>query len=164
MSSGLLVIQGTLGFVVFTASTAVHERPNLGRRVLGAVFWPVTLYSWFSNPTEILGRMGRFGMHVWFLVTFGWMVSFLDDRVHVFLAWPMASFVVLCVDVMSVRLFKKPYRRALRALFWPKAFNDYLCDPDAIRELRASGVVFALLSTCWLLGLVADHAQKLGLM
>ena len=164
MLSGLLVIEGTLALVVFTASTAVHERPSLGRRVVGAVLWPYTIFTWFSNPAEILGRMGRFGLHVWFLVTFGWLVDFLDERAHIALAWPLASFAVCCVDAMSNRLFHKPCQRVFRALLWPKAFAEYLCAPDATREGHASAVVFAILTTCWLLGLVADYVQKLGLV
>jgi hypothetical protein len=155
-----LVIEGTLGFIVFTVDTAVTEQASLQGRLLRAALGPATLIDWCSNLAEKWPALVRLGMNVWFLVTFGWLIAMEVDRLNSlqpFLAWGTSAFVVYCVDGTSVKLYKKPVRRVLRALFWPVAFAEYLCDTDTIRQIQASLIIWVLLITGWLLTLLCDH-------
>jgi hypothetical protein len=42
-------------------------------------------------------------------------------------------------------------------VLWPKAIVDYLLDADSIRLIQASVTVWILLTSGWLLGLLADR-------
>jgi hypothetical protein len=155
----ILIIEGMVGFVVFTVDTAVAEPTRLRGRIFAAAAWPLTLVSWFSNHAEQANRLLRLAMNTWFLVTFGWLIDFEYNHLNgsgwlPVVAWATPAFVVYCIDGMAVSLYKKPVRRALRALLWFKSFAEYLCDVDSIRITRASILVWIMLTLCWLVALV----------
>ena len=73
------------------------------------------------------------------------------------------AFVVYCVDALSADLVNKPGRRILRSLFWVVPIALYLSDDDSVALIAASVTVWVLLTTGWLLGLLADRvAAPLG--
>lgn len=104
---------------------------------------------------------------VWFLVTTGWLLTLELDHVPapVFLviAEVTMAFVVYCVDSLSADLENKRGRRVLRSALWPVPLVAYLRDRDSVALVHASVTVWVLLSTGWLLGLLADRvAVPLG--
>lgn len=157
---GLLLFEVTLGFVVFCADSVGDEprRPPL-ERLARAVLWMVTLSRWFTHRNLV--KLGRFGAVVWFLVTSGWLLTLQYDRVatpgFLVLAQLTMAFVVYCVDALSADLQNKPWRRLLRSAFWAVPLVRYLRDDDSIALVHASVTVWVLLTTGWLLGLLADR-------
>jgi len=119
----------------------------------------VTLTRWFTHRN--LAKLGRFGAVVWFLVTTGWLLTLIYDRTAApaFLVIGQATmaFVVYCVDALSSDLENKPLRRVLRSLFWAAPVAAYLRDEDSIALVHASVTVWVLLTTGWLMGLLADR-------
>lgn len=156
----LAVAGGVMAFIVFCADSVGDERPRpLPERAVRAVLWMVTLTRWFTHRN--LTKLGRFGAVVWFLVTTGWLLTLIHDRVSataVLLLGPAAmSFVVYCVDALSSDLENKPVRRLLRSVLWPLPIVGYLKHEDAISLVHASVTVWVLLTTGWLLSLLADR-------
>jgi len=163
----LLLIEAVLAFIVACADTVAEETPRpVAQRVLRAVFWPATLWVWFTYRN--LAKLARFGAIVWLLLTAGWLLSLESDRISrvaIFLAVAEATmaFVVYCVDAMSAELQHKPVRRVLRGLLWPFVLVAYLRDKESIKLIQASVTVWGLLTSGWLLGLGIDRvAQPLG--
>lgn len=156
----LLVAGGAMAFIVFCADSVGDERPRpLGERLLRAVLWMVTLTRWFTHRN--VTKLGRFGAVVWFLVTTGWLLTLIQDRMSgraVLLLGPLAmSFVVYCVDALSSDLHNKRLRRLLRSVLWPLPIVGYLKHEDGISLVHASVTVWVLLTTGWLLSLLADR-------
>jgi hypothetical protein len=161
----LLLTEATLAFVVFCADSVGDERRSLGERVTRAVLWMVTLATWFTHRN--VEKLGRFGAVVWFLVTTGWLLTLMYDRLatpaFLVLAQLTMGFVVYCVDALSSDLENKPARRLLRSVFWMLPVTHYLRDRDSVALFTASVTVWVLLTTGWLLGLLADRvATPLG--
>ena len=161
----LAVSEVTLAFVVFCADAAGGDRRRPGERLARSVLWMVTLTRWFTHRNVV--KLGRLGAVVWFLVTTGWLLTLEYDRtaLPVFLVTAQATmgFVVYCVDALSADLENKPGRRLLRSILWAGPLACYLCDDDSVALLHASVTVWVLLTTGWLLGLLADRvAAPLG--
>ncbi|HEX2698589.1 MAG TPA: hypothetical protein VHM89_00090 [Acidimicrobiales bacterium] len=162
---GWILAQTTLAFVMFCADAVGEERRPASERVARSVLWMVTLTRWFTHRNML--KLGRFGAVVWFLVTSGWLLTLEYDRmgtpVFVVLAEATMAFVVYCVDAMSADLESKPGRRVLRSVFWVVPLVGHLSDDDSVALVHASVTVWVLLTTGWLLGLMADRvAAPLG--
>ena len=157
--------QVTLAFVVFCADSVGEDRRPPAERVARAALWMVTLTRWFTHRNVV--KLSRFGAVVWFLVTTGWLLTLEFDRVpesaFFFVAWATMGFVVYCVDALAADLENKPWRRLLRSVFWVPPLARYLTDDDSVALITASVTVWGLLTTGWLLGLLADRvAPPLG--
>lgn len=155
----------TLAFVVFCADSVGDEERGLVERLARAVLWMVTLTRWFTHRN--LAKLGRFSAVVWFLVTMGWLLTLEYDRIKnpafLLVAEATMAFVVYCVDALSADLANKPGRRILRSVFWVVPIAFYLSDDDSVALIAASVTVWVLLTTGWLLGLLADRvAAPLG--
>ena len=155
----------TLAFLVFCADSVDEEPRRPVERLIRATLWVVTLTRWFTHRN--VAKLGRFGAVVWFLVTTGWLLTLEFDRIPapMFLvaAEITMGFVVYSVDSLSADLENKPGRRLLRGVFWMMPFVAYLSNRDSVALVQASVTVWVLLSTCWLLGLLADRvAVPLG--
>lgn len=160
-----LVIESTLAFIVFCADSVGDERRPAIERLARSVLWPVTLTRWFTHRNLV--KLGRFGAVVWFLVTTGWLLTLEYDRlrrpVFLVLAEATMAFVVYCVDALSADLENKPWRRLARSVVWALPLARYLRDDDSVALVHASVTVWVLLTTGWLLGLLADRvAVPLG--
>lgn len=149
----------TLALVVFCADSVGEEERGTVERLARGVLWMVTLTRWFTHRNVL--KLGRFGAVVWFFVTTGWLLSLEYDRMaspaFVVLAEATMAFVVYCVDALSADLANKPGRRLLRSVVWPVPIAAYLSDDDSVALIAASVTVWGLLTTGWLLGLVADR-------
>jgi hypothetical protein len=161
----LVLAEATLAFLVFCADSIGDEERPLTQRLARAVLWMVTLTRWFTHRN--VAKLGRFGAVVWFLVTMGWLLTLQYDRMGAPLFGVMAeltmAFVVYCVDALSSDLENKPVRRVLRSVFWVVPVVRYLCDDDSVALIAASVTIWVLLTTGWLLGLLADRvAAPLG--
>ena len=157
---GWVLIEATLAFIVFCADSVGDEpRRALPERILRAVFWMVPLARWFTHRN--LAKLGRFGAVVWFLVTTGWLLTLQYDRLagpfFLIVAQLTMSFVVYCVDALSSDLENKPGRRLARSVLWAFPVARYLSDDDSVALVHASVTVWVLLTTGWLLTLVADR-------
>jgi len=157
--------EATVAFVVFCADSVGDEGRPRRERVARALLWMVTLTRWFTHRN--VAKLGRFGAVVWFLVTMGWLLTLEYDRVPTpgffVLGEVTMGFVVYCVDALSADLENKPGRRLLRSVFWLAPIARYLGDDDSVALIAASVTVWVLLTTGWLLGLVADRvAAPLG--
>jgi len=161
-----VLVEVTLAFVVFCAdSVGDEEERGLLERLARAFLWMVTLTRWFTHRN--VAKLGRFGAVVWFLVTMGWLLTLEFDRLEtpafLVLAQVTMGFVVYCVDVLSADLENKPGRRLLRSVFWVLPVVTYLSDDDSVALIAATVTVWVLLTTGWLLGLLADRvAAPLG--
>ncbi len=161
----LLVVEMTLGFVVFCSDSADGVRRQPVERLTRGVLWMVTLTRWLTHRN--MAKLGRFGAVVWFLVTTGWLLTLVYDRVavpaFVVIAEATLGFVVYCVDALSADLQNKPRRRLLRSVLWVGPMTHFLSDDDSVGLLHASVTVWVLLTTGWLLGLLVDRvAVPLG--
>ncbi len=154
----------TLAFLVFCADSVDEEPRRPVERLIRATLWVVTLTRWFTHRN--VAKLGRFGAVVWFLVTTGWLLTLEYDRAEAYfliLAEVTMGFVVYCVDSLSADLENKPARRLLRSVFWMMPVVAYLSNRDSVALVQASVIVWVLLSTGWLLGLLADRvAVPLG--
>jgi len=97
----------------------------------------------------------------------GWLLTLQYDRlgtpVFLVLAQLTMGFVVYCVDALSADLENKPGRRLLRSVFWVVPVAGYLRDDDSVALIAATLTVWVLLTTGWLVGLMADRvATPLG--
>jgi hypothetical protein len=161
----LVLAQLTMAFLVFCADSVDDEPRQPAERFLRAAFWMVTLTRWFTHRN--VAKLGRFGAVVWFLVTTGWLLTLQFDRIPapvvLLVAQATMGFVVYCVDALSADLHNKPVRRMTRSVFWFVPVLAYLRDRDSVALVHASVTVWALLSTGWLLSLLADRvAVPLG--
>ncbi len=161
----LVLLELTLAFIVFCADSAGDEERPLGERLVRAALWMVTLTMWFTHRNLV--KLGRFSAVVWFLVTSGWLLTLIYDRLPVpmflVLAELTMGFVVYCVDALSADLENKPGRRLLRSVLWIVPVVCYLRDKDSVALIHASVTVWVLLTTGWLLGLLNDRvAAPLG--
>lgn len=161
----LALTQVTLAFVVFCADSAGGEQRRLVERFARGVLWMVTLTRWFTHRNVV--KLGRLSAVVWFLVTTGWLLTFVHDRtttpVFLVVGELTMGFVVYCVDVLSADLESKPGRRLLRSLLWVGPVASYMSDDDSVALIHASVTVWVLLTIGWLLGLLADRvAAPLG--
>jgi len=154
-----VLIEVTLAFVVFCADSVSDEERGPGERLVRAVLWMVTLTTWFTHRNVV--KLGRFGAVVWFLVTTGWLLTLLYDRTTVpaflLLAEATMAFIVYCVDALSADLENKPARRLVRSVVWVLPIVHYLRNKDSVALITASVTVWVLLTTGWLLGLLADR-------
>lgn len=154
-----VVAELTLAFVVFCADSVGDDERDPVERLARAVLWMVTLTRWFTHRN--LPKLGRFGAVVWFLVTMGWLLTLEYDRMSspafLVLAELTMAFVVYCVDALSADLENKPGRRLLRSVVWVGPVARYLSDDDSVALIAASVTVWVLLTTGWLLGLLADR-------
>jgi len=155
----------TMAFIVFCADSVSDEKRPPAERILRAVLWMVTLTTWFTHRNVV--KLGRFGAVVWFLVTTGWLLTLEYDRtatpVFLLLAQATMGFVVYCVDALSPDLENKPARRLVRSVLWVLPLAQHLRDRDSVALITASVTVWVLLTTGWLLGLLADRvAGPLG--
>jgi hypothetical protein len=160
-----VLVEATLAFVVFCADSVGDEGRPRPERVARAVLWMVTLPRWFTHRN--VAKLGRFGAVVWFLVITGWLLTLEHDRlttpVFLILAEATMGFVVYCVDALSADLVHKPGRRVLRSTVWLLPVVHYLSDDDSVPLIAASVTIWGLLTTGWLLGLIADRvAAPLG--
>ena len=157
---GWAVVEVTLAFVVFCADS-VGDRPRRPplERLVRAVLWMVTLTRWFTHRNLV--KLGRFGAVVWFLVTTGWLLTLEYDRMatpaFVVVAELTMAFVVYCVDALSADLADRRSRRLVRSVLWAGPLARYLTDEDSVALVHASVTVWVLLTTGWLLGLLADR-------
>ena len=162
----LLLVEAVAAFIVACADAVGEDTHTVRERVVRAVFWPPTLWVWFTHRD--LPKLARFGAIVWLLLTAGWLLSLESDRVHamwIFLVVAEATlaFVVYCVDALSADLQHHRVRRVLRGIFWPVALVQFLRDRESIKLIQASVTVWGLLTSGWLLGLGIDRvAQPLG--
>jgi hypothetical protein len=161
----LVLAEVTLAFVVFCADSVGDEGRGPGERLARALLWMVTLTRWFTHRN--VAKLGRFGAVVWFLVTMGWLLTLEYDRmsttVFLILAEATMGFVVYCVDALSADLENKRGLRVLRSVFWVVPVVAYLRDDDSVALIAASVTIWVLLTTGWLLGLLADRvATPLG--
>jgi len=150
----------TLGFVVFCADSVGDDEHGPVERLVRGVLWMVTLTRWFTHRN--VPKLSRFGAVVWLMVTTGWLLTLEFDRapaVSAFflLAEVTMGFVVYCVDALSADLENTPGRRLLRSIFWMVPLSRYLRDKDSVALIAASVTVWGLLTTGWLLGLIADR-------
>ena len=154
-----VLIELTLAFIVFCADSVGEEKRSAGERVARALLWFVTVTQWFTHRNLV--KLGRFGAVVWFLVTTGWLLTLIYDRLSVpaflVLAEVVMGFVVYCVDALSSDLENKPGRRILRSVFWVGPIAHYLSDDDSVALVQASVTIWVMLTTGWLLGLLADR-------
>lgn len=161
----LALCYATLAFLVFCADSVDEEPRRPAERLIRSALWMVTLTRWFTHRN--VPKLGRFGAVVWFLVTTGWLLTLELDRMPApaFLAVAQLTmgFVVYCVDSLSADLENKPGRRLLRSAIWVVPLIAYLRRRDSVALVQASVTVWVLLSTGWLLGLLADRvALPLG--
>ena len=162
----LLLVEVAAAFIVACADAVGDDHHTLRERVVRAVFWPATLWVWFTHRN--MPKLARFGAIVWLLLTAGWLISLEADRlkaVWVFLivAEATLAFVVYCVDALSAELNHHPVKRVARGIFWPVPMVQYLRDSESIKLIQASVTVWGLLTTGWLLGLGIDRiAQPMG--
>jgi hypothetical protein len=150
----------TLGFVVFCADSVGEDEHGPVERLVRGVLWMVTLTRWFTHRN--VPKLSRFGAVVWLMVTTGWLLTLEFDRAPAasaffLLAEATMGFVVYCVDALSADLENKPGRRLLRSIFWMVPLSRYLRDKDSVALIAASVTVWGLLTTGWLLGLIADR-------
>lgn len=149
----------TLAFVVFCADSVGDEQRGPLERLVRGALWMVTLTRWFTHRNVV--KLGRFGAVVWFLVTTGWLLTLEYDRlsmpIFLVLAEVTMGFVVYCVDALSADLENKPARRVARSAFWFVPVARYLRDDDSVALIAASVTIWGLLTTGWLLGLLADR-------
>ncbi len=160
-----VVAEVTLAFVVFCADSVGEEGRGPLERLARSLLWMVTVTRWFTHRN--VTKLGRFGAVVWFLVTMGWLLTLELDRVPTpsffVLAEVTMGFVVYCVDALSADLQNRPVRRLLRSVLWMGPVARYLGDDDSVALIAASVTVWVLLTTGWLLGLVAGRvAGPLG--
>ena len=163
--TALVLTEVTLAFIVFCADSVSDEERRPVERLARAVLWMVTLTTWFTHRDVV--KLGRFGAVVWFLVTTGWLLTLEYDRtappVFLVLAQVTMGFVVYCVDALSADLENKPVRRLVRSVLWVLPIAHYLSNRDSVALVTASVTVWVLLTTGWLLGLLADRvAGPLG--
>jgi hypothetical protein len=155
----LVLVQVTLGFLVFCADSVDDQQRRPMERLVRAALWMVTLPRWFTHRN--VTKLGRFGAVVWFLVTTGWLLTLQLDRfttpVFLVVAQATMGFVVYCVDSLSADLENKPGRRLVRSVVWIFPIAHYLSDDDSVALIHASVTVWVLLTTGWLLGLLADR-------
>src|SRR3954454_10480966 len=116
----LLLVEAVAAFIVACSDAVGDDHHTARERVFRAVFWPATLWVWFTHRN--LPKLARFGAIVWLLLTGGWLLSLESDRiktarVFVIVAEATLSFVVYCVDAMSLDLQLRPVRRVLRGIF-----------------------------------------------
>jgi hypothetical protein len=161
----LVLAEVTLAFVVFCADSVGDEGRGPAERLTRALLWMVTLTRWFTHRN--VAKLGRFGAVVWFLVTMGWLLTLEYDRmsttVFLILAEATMGFVVYCVDALSADLENKRGLRVLRSVFWVVPVVAYLRDDDSVALIAASVTIWVLLTTGWLIGLLADRvATPLG--
>jgi hypothetical protein len=149
----------TLSFIVFCADSVGDEERPPAERFLRAMLWMVTLTRWFTHRNVV--KLGRFGAVVWFLVTAGWLLTLLYDRMStplfLVLGQVTMGFVVYCVYALSADLENKPGRRLVRSVLWMGPITHYLSDRDSVGLIAASVTVWVLLTTGWLLGLLTDR-------
>ena len=160
-----LLTEVTLAFVVSCADGVGDEKRRPTERLARALLWMVTLTNWFTHRN--VAKLGRFGAVVWFLVTTGWLLTLEYDRVpmplFLLVAQATLGFVVYCVDALSADLENKPVRRVLRSVFWVGPVAAFLSEDDSVHLVAASVTIWVLLTTGWLLGLLADRvATPLG--
>lgn len=157
----LALAELTLGFIVFCADSVGDEGRPVTERLTRAALWFVTLFRWFTHRN--VAKLGRFGAVVWFLVTMGWLLTLELDRFDkpIFFALGEATmgFVVYCVDALSSDLQNKPARRILRSILWPGPVVRFLSADDSVALIAATVTVWGLLTTGWLLGLLADRVS-----
>jgi len=162
----LLLVEVTAAFIVACADSVGDDTHTVWERVVRAVFWPPTLWVWFTHRD--LPRLARFGAIVWLLLTAGWLLSLESDRlstmwIFLIVAEATLAFVVYCVDALSPDLQRRPVQRVLRGIFWPVAVARFLGDRESIKLIQASVTVWGLLTSGWLLSLGIDRvAQPLG--
>src|SRR4051812_40886509 len=100
-----LLVELTVAFIVFCADSVGETEPRPPvQRLVRSLCWPVTLTRWFTHRN--LAKLARFASVVWFLVTTGWLISLLRDRIQrpfvfILVAEATMAFVVYCVDAMS---------------------------------------------------------------
>jgi hypothetical protein len=154
-----VVIELTLAFIVFCADSVGDEERRPVERLTRALLWMVTLVTWFTHRNVV--KLGRFGAVVWFMVTTGWLLTLIYDRMpaplFLVLAELTMAFVVYCVDALSADLQNKPARRVARSLVWVGPIARFLSDKDSVALITASVTVWVLLTTGWLLGLLNDR-------
>ena len=164
----LLLVEAVAAFIVACADAVGDDTHTPWERVVRAVFWPPTLWVWFTRRD--LPKLARFGAIVWLLLTAGWLLSLESDRLHamwifVVVAEATLAFVVYCVDALSPDLQHRPVHRVLRGIFWPVPLVQFLRDRESIKLIQASVTVWGLLTSGWLLSLGIDRvAQPLGWM
>lgn len=162
----MLLVEVVLAAIVSCADgVGEQERRPPTERVLRALFWPITVWFWFTYRS--IPKLTRFGAIVWLLVTGGWLVTLLYDNLPTlafFLVGEAAlAFVVYCVDAMSAELHHHPLRRVMRGIFWMKPLVDIVKDKDSVKLIQASVTVWVLLTSGWLVALLLDRvAQPLG--
>jgi hypothetical protein len=162
----LLFIEAIAAFIVACSDAVGDEQHTVRERVLRAVFWPVTLWMWFTHRN--LPKLARFGAIVWLFLTAGWLLSLESDRINtawvfVLVAEATLAFVVYCVDALSPDLQRHPVHRVLRGILWPWPVIQYLRDRESIKLIQASVTVWGLLTSGWLLSLGIDRvAQPMG--
>jgi hypothetical protein len=155
----LLLAEVTLAIVVLCADAVGDDvARGVPARLVRAAAWPLTLLCWFHH--QAWPKLARFAAIVWFLVVVGWLLTLEQDRVahtgrFLLLAELTMAYVVACVDAVSGR--GGVARRVVRSVVWVKPVAEYLCDDDAARLLRCTLVVWATLTTGWLLALVHDR-------
>lgn len=154
-----VLIELTLAFIVFCADSVGDEPRRPLERLARGLLWMVTLTRWFTHRNVV--KLSRFGAVVWFMVTTGWLLTLLYDRLgtpaFLVLAEVTMGFVVYCVDALSADLVNRPGRRLLRSVVWPIPVARFLRDDDSVALIAASVTVWGLLTTGWLLGLLHDR-------
>ena len=164
----LIVVEALLAFIVACADgVGEEERRSPVQRVLRAVFWPATVWVWFTHRS--IPKLTRFGAIVWLMLTSGWLLALeyetFTGASFLLVAELTLAFVVYCVDAMSADLQRRPVRRALRGLLWMKPVTEIMRDGDSVKLIQASVTVWVLLTTGWLVALLFDRlAQPLGWM
>lgn len=75
-----LIIYAIFAFLVSCADDTGDEQHSASQRIARAIFWPVTLRSWFISQN---GRLHRLLTIMWIVLIGGWFASLLSDRLHI---------------------------------------------------------------------------------
>ena len=135
----LLLVEAVAAFIVACADAVGEDTHTARERVVRAVFWPPTLWVWFTHRD--LPKLARFGAIVWLFLTAGWLLSLESDRLStmwmfLLVAEATLAFVVYCVDALSADLQHHRVQRVLRGIFWPVPVVLFLRDRKASSSSR----------------------------
>src|SRR3954469_14892185 len=117
----LVLVEAVAAFIVACSDAVGDDDHTVRERVVRAVFWPVTLWVWFTHRN--LPKLARFGAIVWLFLTGGWLLSLEYDRLpgilpFLLVAEATLAFVVYCVDAMNAEVQHHPLRRVARSVLW----------------------------------------------
>lgn len=72
-----VIINLVIMYIVACADDVGDDAHNIQQKILRAVFWPLTITSWFRSQN---GRLHRALNILWLLLIGGWLISLMVDR------------------------------------------------------------------------------------